>query len=123
MIYPKVKEVKALEKWLLSVLFVNGIQKIYDVSPLFEEFPEMFQPLKKNPSMFPHVSVDCGGCAIVWSEDIDIPESELWENGVEVPNKSAIGDSWDDFRAEIFTHEEIAESDLRVDLICAFIEA
>ncbi len=35
----------------------------------------------------------------------------------------AIGDSWDDFEAEIFTPEEIAESNLRVDLICALIEA
>ncbi len=119
MTYPKVKEVKALENWLLSVLFVNGIRKTYDISPLFEEFPDMFKPLKQNPSIFPHVSVDCGGCAVAWSDEIDIPESELWENGVPDP----IGDSWDDFRAEIFSPEEIAENDLRVDLICAFIKA
>ncbi len=118
MTYPKVKEVKALENWKLSVLFVNQIQKIYDISTLFKEYPDMFQPLKQNPSMFPLVSVDCGGCAIAWSDEIDIPECELWENGISVPDP--IGD---DLRAEIFTPEEIAESDLRVDLICALIEA
>lgn len=83
MTYVKVKEVKALEDWKLSVLFVNGIRKIYDVSILFEEFPDMFQPLQQNPAIFPHVSVDCGGCAIAWNAEIDIPECELWENGIE----------------------------------------
>ncbi len=34
-----------------------------------------------------------------------------------------IGDSWAELETEIFTPEEISESDLRVDLICALIEA
>lgn len=32
-------------------------------------------------------------------------------------NNPAIGDSWDDFEKEIFTSEELAESDARVALI------
>lgn len=36
---------------------------------------------------------------------------------------SPIGDSWDDIRDELFTPEEIKESNLRVDLICALIQA
>lgn len=79
----RVKEVKALEPWKLSVLFVNGIEKTYDVSQLFQDFPDMFAPLQQNPSIFPHVQVDCGGCAISWNADIDITECELWENGVQ----------------------------------------
>ncbi len=79
----RVQEVTALENWKLSVLFVNGITKIYDISKLFSEFPEMFEPLKQNPSIFPHVSVDCGGCGISWNADIDVSECELWENGTE----------------------------------------
>lgn len=38
-------------------------------------------------------------------------------------NNSAIGKSWDDVRNEIFTPEEIAESDLRVALIGEIIKA
>ncbi|MBQ6508695.1 MAG: helix-turn-helix transcriptional regulator [Flexilinea sp.] len=38
-------------------------------------------------------------------------------------NNSAIGDDWDDVRKELFTPEEIAESDLRVAVIGALIEA
>ena len=36
---------------------------------------------------------------------------------------SPIGDNWDDFEKEIFTPEEIAESDLRVALISELIDA
>lgn len=36
---------------------------------------------------------------------------------------SPIGDSWEDFEREIFTPEEIAESDLRVALISELIDA
>ncbi len=38
-------------------------------------------------------------------------------------NNSAIGKSWDEVRAELFTPEEIAESDLRVALIGELIKA
>lgn len=36
---------------------------------------------------------------------------------------SPVGSSWDEFEKKIFTTEEIAESDLRVALICEIIEA
>ena len=38
-------------------------------------------------------------------------------------NNSAIGRSWEEFRSEIFTPEEIAESDLRVALMGEIIKA
>ena len=38
-------------------------------------------------------------------------------------NNKAIGDDWDDVRKELFTPEEIDESDLRVAVISALIEA
>lgn len=38
-------------------------------------------------------------------------------------NNSAIGDDWDNVRKELFTPEEIAESDLHVDLISSLISA
>lgn len=34
----------------------------------------------------------------------------------------AIGQKWEDIEQEIFTPEEIAESDLRVAVICKFIK-
>ena len=38
-------------------------------------------------------------------------------------NHSAIGDNWEDVRKELFTPEEIAESDLRVSIIGELIKA
>lgn len=40
-----------------------------------------------------------------------------------VKNNPAIGSSWEDVRKELFTPEEIAESDLRVALILELIDA
>ena len=80
----KVKEVQPLDNLVLSVLFVNGVKKLYDVKQLFAEFPQMFNPLKDNPAIFKNVIVDCGGCGVSWNEDIDISECELWENGTTI---------------------------------------
>ena len=41
----------------------------------------------------------------------------------DIQNNPAIGRSWDDVRAELFTPEEIAESNLRVALIGELIKA
>ena len=38
-------------------------------------------------------------------------------------NNSALGERWEDVRAELFTPEEIAESNLRVALIGEIIKA
>ena len=38
-------------------------------------------------------------------------------------NNSAIGDDWEDVRKELFAHEEIRESDLRVAIIGELIKA
>lgn len=78
----RVKGVKALDDLMLSVLFVNGVTKLYDVKQLLPVFPQMLSPLKDDPVLFHNVLVDCGGFGISWNEDIDISECELWENGI-----------------------------------------
>lgn len=79
----RVREVKALDDLMLSVLFVNGVRKRYDVKQLISEMGQMFAPLRDDPALFRTVTVDCGGCGIAWNADIDISECELWERGVE----------------------------------------
>ena len=83
----KVKSVKPLENLWIAVIFENGIEKIYDVKQLFNNF-EIYKELEKE-ELFKLVKVDCGGYAISWNDEIDISEVELWENGVE-KNKGAI---------------------------------
>ena len=78
---PKILSVEALENRKLSVKFVNGVEKIYDCTPLLSL--EMFEVLK-NDAFFKSVKADLGGYGISWNDDADLSEYELWTNGVEV---------------------------------------
>ncbi|MBU4486639.1 MAG: DUF2442 domain-containing protein [Candidatus Delongbacteria bacterium] len=76
--YPKIKSVKAIPDYKLRVVFLSGDVKIYDCKPLFEK--DAFYPLK-NEGFFRTVKVDIGGYGIIWDDEIDLSESELWING------------------------------------------
>lgn len=78
--FHKVDEVYALDDLRLSVLFSEGVTKVYDVSPLTERFAA-FTALH-DEALFASVSVDTGGYGIVWNDDIDLSCDELWEHGV-----------------------------------------
>ena len=41
----------------------------------------MFAPLRQ-PTFFKSFTLESGGYGIVWNEDIDISEYELWKHGV-----------------------------------------
>jgi Protein of unknown function (DUF2442) len=75
---PKVKSAKAIDEHTLLVEFDNQQKRKYDITPLLSK--EMFSPLK-NVALFKSVRVDEGGYAIVWNENIDISEYELWRHG------------------------------------------
>ena len=34
--------------------------------------------------------VDCGGCSVAWTPDIDISEWELWDNGTLITNAECV---------------------------------
>lgn len=80
--FHKVKDVAPLPNMKLSVQFMNGTTKIYDVKPLERRFPA-FEALE-NGALFESVEVDQGGYGIVWNDDLDLSCDELWENGNEV---------------------------------------
>jgi hypothetical protein len=46
----------------------------------------MFSPLRQ-PAFFKNFEIDSGGYAIVWNDEIDISEYELWQNGVSVASQ------------------------------------
>ena len=83
---PKILSVRPLENKKLLIKFVNGVEKIYDCTQLFNL--NMFQILK-NDALFKSVKVDSGGFGISWNDDADLSEYELWTNGVEVNMESA----------------------------------
>ncbi len=76
--YPQIKSVKPLADRHLLVGFDNGITKIYDCTPLLEDEP--FRPLSDDV-LCRCVQADPHGYGVVWTDDIDLSESELWLNG------------------------------------------
>lgn len=81
--FHKIKNASPLSDFKLSVQFSEGVTKLYDLNPLFEEIPA-FAALKENPDEFAGVSVDVGGYGIVWNDDLDLSCDELWEHGIPV---------------------------------------
>jgi len=79
--HPKVLTARAVNGHTLLIEFSNHCKKSYDVTPLLEQ--DMFAPLK-NPALFKAVEVDQGGYAVVWGNEIDISEYELWRHGKEL---------------------------------------
>ena len=78
----RVKAVEPLDDMILSVEFENGVKKKYDVKQLIPKFG-VYDDLKYN-DLFKRVRVDCGGYAVAWTDEIDISEYELWENGEKI---------------------------------------
>lgn len=79
--YPTIKSVDTVENHTLVVRFSNNEKRKYDVTPLLNK--TMFSPLK-NPAFFKNVRIDTGGYALIWNEDIDISEYEIWCNGTPI---------------------------------------
>ncbi len=77
--YPKINKVEPLARKKLLVMFSNNTKKIYDCTSLFKE--EAFKPLLDN-ALFQSVKADKYGYGIIWSDEIDLSESELWINGL-----------------------------------------
>ena len=78
--YPKIDQVKALPNHRLLVAFQNGIVKEYDCAPLLQK--AAFRPLR-DEALFAGVVVGAGGFGVVWNDEIDLSESELWLNEIE----------------------------------------
>jgi hypothetical protein len=78
---PHIISAQAINNRTLLLEFSNKDLRKYDISKLWEN--PMFS-LLKNPHFFKNFEVEMGGFALVWNEDIDISEYELWKNGVPI---------------------------------------
>ena len=82
--YPKVKAVRPLADKMLLVEFDNGVTKVYDCKPLLDS--EVFAPLR-DEAVFRRVRADDHGYAVIWTDMIDLAESELWIGGAPVADE------------------------------------
>jgi len=68
------------------VTFSNGARKLYDCRPLLGL--AAFQALREE-WLFRLVHADPGGYGVIWTDEIDLSESELWEHGQPVEEEKA----------------------------------
>jgi len=79
--YPKLIKVKPLDDYNLLVTFDNGVIKKYDFNKFLSK--PAFSNLK-DILLFKSVRIDSGGCGVIWNDQMDLAESELWINGIEI---------------------------------------
>ncbi len=80
--FHKVVSIKPLPDYYLLVVFEDGVEKRYDVKPLFEKW-EVFKALLTD-GLFRRVKVDAGGYGVSWNDEIDLSCDELYWNGVAI---------------------------------------
>lgn len=86
---PRILKAQAIDNYTLVIEFTNQEVKQYDVRYLLDR--PMFAPLRQ-PAFFKAFQVEPGGYGIVWNEDLDLSEYELWKNGVPVAESSCAKD-------------------------------
>ena len=84
---PRIKAVLPMAERRLRVTFVNGVQKVYDCTPLLGL--DRFRLLKEE-AFFKTVQVDAGGYGVSWNDDADLSEYELWVRGAPVEGSPSI---------------------------------
>ena len=78
--YPKVTAVTPLAGKRLRVTFANGEVRVYDCTALLAD--AAFR-LLHDEAIFRSVQADPHGYGVIWSDDLDLSESELWLGGVQ----------------------------------------
>jgi hypothetical protein len=101
----KIIAANAIDDRTLLIEFSQNEFKKYDISKLFNN--QMFAPLQ-NPSFFKNFRIEAGGYGLVWNEDIDISEYELWKNGVSCTDIEILSDR--EFMSDL--REGIRQADL-----------
>ncbi|WP_008308553.1 DUF2442 domain-containing protein [Leptolyngbya sp. PCC 6406] len=79
--YPRIQQITLNSDRTLRVEFTNHVVKDYDLTPLLSK--PIFTPLG-DPAFVKNFTIEPGGYAVVWNDDIDLSEYELWQHGVTV---------------------------------------
>lgn len=87
--YARIQQAQAIDDTTLIIEFTNQEIKKYDIRCLLER--PMFA-LLRQPAFFKNFTIEPGGYAIVWNEDVDISAYELWKNGVIVGSRDFASD-------------------------------
>jgi len=83
--YPLIAEVKAEPDKRLKVRFRNGVTKMYDCKKILA-LPA-FESLRNDEALFRCARADKHGYGVIWSDELDLAESEIWIGGRVVREK------------------------------------
>lgn len=75
----RIKSIKPLPGFVLSVVFDDGYHVHYDVKEDMN-LPG-YDALRTVPGLFAQVQLDASRTCVSWSEDIDLPSDTLYEYG------------------------------------------
>ena len=75
--------VKFLEDVTLEMLFQDGKVIRYDMSQMFEKYPQL-EELRKNRKLFESGHLDLTGFAVIWNDELDFDATSIYEDGVVV---------------------------------------
>ena len=78
----RIKNIVALNDYILSVTFQNGIVKEFDLKKYLTLFPQL-ELLTKDIELYKQVKVDAGGYGISWNDELDLDAEDIWESGVQ----------------------------------------
>lgn len=77
--YPLIAEVAAKPGKQLLVRFRNGVTKLYDCKRILS-LPA-FEPLRDDDVLFRRARADKHGYGVIWNDELDLAESEVWIGG------------------------------------------
>lgn len=80
--FHKIKEIVSLNDLKITVVFQGGIKKVYDVTEMFNMFPQMKE--LEDETLLNSAVLDAGGYGISWNDELDIDAEEIWDNGTEI---------------------------------------
>lgn len=79
----RIVSVRALDHLMLSVLFQNGVEKLYDIKKIIPCYPQ-YEVLIRDVELYRQVKVDAGGYGVSWNDELDLACDEIWEYGKSV---------------------------------------
>ena len=85
--YPKILSAEYYKDLILKIHFSDNSLKYYNFKKLASK--EVFSKLS-NINFLKNFQIAPGGYALIWDDEIDIAESELWINGTTTPKNNLV---------------------------------
>ena len=88
-------DLKLLEDVTLEVTFQDGKVIRYDMSKMFDKYPQL-EELRRNRKLFLSGHLDLTGFAVIWNDELDFDATSIYDDGevvgqIETPLSLQIG--------------------------------